>query len=245
MKLALATVIALAPLLFHPAHAGGSNYGIAPGTIANITGKVSEWPVPTPKFARDPAIAPDGSIFITVMSGNKIARFDTKTHTFQEWDMPAGHRPHGLLVDKQGMVWTTGNGNGTIGKHDPASGATVEYKTPSGRGGPHTLVITDDESTIWFTMQSGDKVASIDTKTGTIKVYAMPGGPYAVNTDGAGIVWVNEINTDTVVRFDPKSEQMRVVKLPSTGVGIRKMVVDAQGKLWYMGSHNGRLGVVE
>ena len=331
MKLALATVIALAPLLFHPAHAGGSNYGIAPGTNTNITGKVSEWPVPTPKFARDPAIAPDGSIFITVMSGNKIARFDTKTHTFQEWDMPAGHRPHGLLVDKQGMVWTTGNGNGTIGKLDPASGATVEYKTPSGRGGPHTLVITDDQSTIWFTMQSGDKVASIDTKTGTIKEYAMPGGPYglsldkagnvwvcrmgdnkmgkldpktrqisevdmgrgsrprrvatapdgmlwvanygngkltkldpaamkvvkeyqlpggdagpyAVNTDGAGIVWVNEINTDTVLRFDPKSEQMRVVKLPSTGVGIRKMVVDAQGKLWYMGSHNGRLGVVE
>jgi virginiamycin B lyase len=28
-------------------------------------------------------------------------------------------------------------------------------------------------------------------------------------------------------------------------VGIRKMVVDANGRLWYMGSHNGRLGRVE
>jgi len=28
-------------------------------------------------------------------------------------------------------------------------------------------------------------------------------------------------------------------------VGIRKMIVDADGKLWYMGSHNGRLGVVQ
>jgi len=63
--------------------------------------------------------------------------------------------------------------------------------------------------------------------------------------DGGGMVWVNEINTDTVVRFDPKTEQMRVVKLPSHNVGIRKMVVDASGRLWYMGSHNGRLGVVE
>jgi len=35
---------------------------------------------------------------------------------------------------------------------------------------------------------------------------------------------------------------MRVVNLPSKNVGIRKMVVDASGRLWYMGSHNGRLG---
>jgi virginiamycin B lyase len=48
-----------------------------------------------------------------------------------------------------------------------------------------------------------------------------------------------------VVRFDPKTEQMRVVPLPSRNSGIRKMVVDAGGKLWYMGSHSGRLGVIE
>ena len=328
MKLAFVTTMAIAPCL---AWAGGSNYGVAPGSNPNFAGKVSEWPVPTPRFARDPAIAPDGSIFITVMSGNKIARFDIQSKTFKEWDMPSGHRPHGLLIDKQGMVWTTGNGNGTIGKLDPVSGKIIEYKTPSGGGGPHTIVITDDQSTLWFTLQSGNKVASLDTKTGTIKEYASSGGPYglsidkagniwfcrmgdnkmgkldpktgqmsevdmgrgsrprrvatapdgmlwvanygngklakldpaamkvvkeyqlpggdagayAVNTDGAGIVWVNEINLDTVVRFDPNTEQMRVVKLPSTGVGIRKMAVDAQGKLWYMGSHNGRLGVIE
>ena len=50
---------------------------------------------------------------------------------------------------------------------------------------------------------------------------------------------------NSIVRFDPKTEKMRVVNLPSQNVGIRKMVVDASGRLWYMGSHNGRLGVVE
>jgi virginiamycin B lyase len=311
--------------------AGGSNYGVTPGARANLAGKVSEWPVPTPRFARDPAVAPDGSIFISVMTGNKVARFDPKTQTFKEWDLPAGHRPHGLLVDRQGTVWTTGNGNGTIGRLDAASGRVTEFKTPSGGGGPHTLVITDDQSTIWFTMQSGNKLASLDTKTGAIREYASSGGPYglaldkagnvwfcrmgedrmgrlepktgrmsevdmgrgsrprrvatapdgtlwvalygngklakldpammkvvkeyslpagdagpyAVTVDGGGMVWVNEINTDTVVRFDPKTERMRVVQLPSSNVGIRKMVTDAAGRLWYMGSHNGRLGVVE
>ena len=313
------------------AYAGGSNYGITPGAHPNFAGKVSEWPVPTPQFARDPAIAPDGSIYIAVMIGNKVARFDPKTQSFKEWDLPAGHRPHGLLVDEHGMVWTTGNGNGTIGKLDPVSGKMTEFKTPSGGGGPHTLVITDEQRAIWFTMQSGNKVASLDTRTGAIKEYLSSGGPYglaldkagnvwfcrmgdnkmgkldpktgqmsevdtgrgsrprrvatapdgmlwitlygngklakldpsamkvvktyplpagdsgpyAVTVDGGGVVWANEISTDTVVRFDPKTEQMRVVQLPSKGVGIRKMVIDASGRLWYMGSHNGRLGVVE
>ena len=313
------------------AYAGGSNYGITPGAHPNLAGKVSEWPVPTPRFARDPAVAPDGSIYIAVMAGNKVARFDPKTQSFKEWELPAGHRPHGLLVDKHGMVWTTGNGNGTIGKLDPVSGKMTEFKTPSGGGGPHTLIITDDQRAIWFTLQSGNKVASLDTRTGAIKEYPSSGGPYglaldkagnvwfcrmgdnkmgkldpntgqmaevdtgggsrprrvatapdgmlwitfygngklakldpsamkvvktyplpagdagpyAVTVDGGGVVWANEISTDTVVRFDPKTEQMRVVQLPSKNVGIRKMVTDASGRLWYMGSHNGRLGVVE
>ena len=169
--------------------AGGSNYGITPGVLPNLAGKVSEWPVPTPRFARDPAIAPDGSVYITVMNGNKVARFDPKTETFKEWDLPPGHRPHGLLVDSNGMVWTTGNGNGTIGKLDPASGKMIEYKTPSGGGGPHTLIINDDQSTIWFTMQSGDKVASLDTKTGKITDIETSGGPYGLALDKAGNVW--------------------------------------------------------
>ena len=323
----LLLVLALAPVA---ALAGGSNYGIKPGPHPQLAGKVSEWPVPTPRFARDPAIAPDGSVYIAVMSGNKVARFDPKTQTFREWDLPPGHHPHGVLVDLQGIVWTTGNRNGTIGRLDPKTGQIKEYETPSG-GGPHTLVITDDGSTIWFTEQRGDKIGRLDVKTGKIaeyessggpygiaidkaghiwwcrmgddkmgrldprtgkmseldmgsgsrprrvaaapdgtlwitlygngklahvdpvamkvvKEYQMPGGdagPYAVTVDGGGMVWANEINLDTVVRLDPKTGNMRVVKLPSSGVGIRKMVVDASGRLWYMGSHNGRLGVVE
>ncbi len=313
------------------AHAGGSNYGIAPGTLAQFAGNAREWAVPTPKFARDPAIAPDGSVYVAVMQGNRVARFDPETETFREWDLPAGHHPHGLLVDRAGKVWTTGNGNGTIGRLDPATGEVTEFRTPSGGGGPHTLVISDDQRTLWFTLQTGNRIASLDTQSGRITEYPTSGGPYgigldragnvwfcrmgddrmgrldprtgtlgevatgpgsrprrmavdgegmlwvtlfgtgrlakidpvamrvvktwplpagnagayAVTVDGADIVFVNEIETDTVVRFEPRTGRMQVVPLASGGAGIRKMVVDASGRLWYMGSHNGRLGVIE
>ena len=71
------------------------------------------------------------------------------------------------------------------------------------------------------------------------------GGPYAVTVDGGGRVWVNEIQTDTVAVLDPRSEKIQVHKLPSRNVGIRKAIIDAEGRYWYMGSHNGRLGVIE
>jgi virginiamycin B lyase len=312
--------------------AGGSSYGVAPGT-RTLSGKISEWPVPTPKFARDPAPGPDGNIYIAVMHGNRIARFDTKTHKFNEWDLPEGARPHGLLVDRDGKVWYTGNGNGSIGELDPQTGKVRQHKAPSG-GSPHTLVI-DDAGTIWFTSQSGylgrlernpngnagkiteyrmsggpyglaldkqgnvwvcrmsaDRLGKLNPKTGEVselymgagsrprrvalapdgtlwvtlygngklahvdaasgrmvKEYEMPagpnGGPYAVTVDAAGRVFANEIETDTVAMLDPKTEKFQVFRLPSKNVGIRKAVVDAQGRYWYMGSHNGRLGVIE
>lgn len=66
-----------------------------------------------------------------------------------------------------------------------------------------------------------------------------------MTVDAAGRVWVNGIDTDTVSVFNPVGEKFRVVSLPSQNVGIRKAIVDADGRYWYMGSHNGRLGVVQ
>ena len=309
--------------------AGGSNYGVVPGS-RDVAGKITEWSVPTPNYARDPAPAPDGSIYIAVMNGNKIARFDTKAKTFKEWDLPPGARPHGLVVAADGKVFYTGNGNGSIGELDPATGKVIDHFTPSKGGGPHTAVI-DAEGNIWFTGQGGylgkldrktnqvseipmsggpyglaiDKQGRIwvcrmganalgihDPKTGktselrtasgsrprriaaapdgslwvtyygngmlakvdpaamkVVKEYPMPAGsgagPYAVAVDGAGRVWANEIDTDTVALFDPKTEKFRVFELPSKRVGIRKAIVDAEGRYWYMGSHSGKLGVIE
>jgi virginiamycin B lyase len=71
------------------------------------------------------------------------------------------------------------------------------------------------------------------------------GGPYTITINGNGRIFANKIETDTVVMLDPKTEQFQVFKLPSRNVGIRKAIVDAQGRYWYMGSHNGRLGVIE
>ena len=325
-KLAAAFLFALAAA---SAVAGGSNYGVTPGALKQIAGQAREWPVPTPSFARDPAPAPDGNIYIAVMHGNRIARFDTAAEKFTEWELPPGAKPHGLLVDEAGIVWYTGNGNGTIGRLDPGSGRVTEYRVPGG-GDPHTIVM-DANGKLWFTIQNGQRVGRLDRVTGRIDEFPMQGNPYGLAVDGAGLVWVcrlagdalgwidpvsgrvgevktgdgslprriaaspdgslwvafygngllarldpkakriiktwplpkaggerayavtadaagrvwiNGIDTDTVSVFDPAREDFRVIQLPSKNLGIRKAIIDARGRYWYMGSHNGRLGVV-
>lgn len=318
------TALILIGLMLLPAAAGAADPQIAPP-------RISEWQLPAPMFGRTVAVAADGSIFIAVPNDNKVVRFDPKAQSFREWEMPRGHQPNSVIIDRSGTVWTTGYGNGTIGRLRPATGMIAEFSVPSGGGGPHSLVLSDDGETIWFTMQTGDKLGSLDTATGRIaeydtsgnptgialdragnvwwcrnadnklgrleprsgrfsevdlgrgsrprriavgpdgmlwvtlygkgqlakvnastmklmRSYQLPGGnagAQSVIVDGSGAVWVSEVKSDTVVRLDPASETMQVIRLPSPNYGIRGIASDAAGRVWYAGSHNGKLGVIE
>ena len=299
--------------------------------LSEINPKITEWQLPSPMFGRTVTAGPDGLIYIAVPNANKVTRFDPRTQKFREWEMPRGHQPASLAVDRTGTVWTTGFGNGTIGRLKPASGMIAEFSVPSGGGGPHSLVISDDGETLWFTMQTGDRLGSLDTATGRIveyetsgnpsgialdragnvwwcrstdnklgrleprsgliseidlgrgtrprriaasadgmlwvtlygkgqlikvsaqtmkvvKAYPLPGGnagAQSVAVDGEGIVWANELKTDSVVRLDPATDAMQTIPLPSINTGIRHLAIDAASRVWYVGSHNGKLGVID
>jgi len=310
--------------------AGGSNSGVASGA-RTVAGNISEWPVPTPKYARDPAIGPDGNVYFAVRAGDKIARFDPKSKRFQEWDVPKGMQPRGLVVARDGKVLFGGAGNSAIGELDPSTSKVTVYKIPSDGSDPYTLVF-DAEENVWFTerkagklgkferasgriteysigdkpyalsldkrgifwvtRKDADRIVRFDPKTGQItelafgkgsqprrtavapdgmlwvslygtgklakidpaanrivKEYELPGGPnsgpYTVNADADGRIWISAIQTDSVIMLDPRTDAMRVFKLPTRDTGVRKAAIDAEGRYWYVGSHAGRLGVIE
>ncbi|HET9700712.1 MAG TPA: hypothetical protein VFP70_07330 [Burkholderiales bacterium] len=63
-----------------------------------------------------------------------------------------------------------------------------------------------------------------------------------MTADGAVVVRFDEFRTDTVVRFALATVTPRLLKLQSRNIGIWKMVVDAQARLFCTGSHCARLG---
>lgn len=296
-----------------------------------VTIRISEWRLPAPMFGRSVAASPDGGVYVAVPNDNKVVRFDPRTQSFRQWEMPDGHQPNSILVDRNGTVWTAGYGNGTIGRLRPASGMIAEFAVPSGGGAPHSLAVSEDGATLWFTMQTGDKIGSVDTATGRIVEYATSGRPRGITLDQAGhvwwcrntdnklgrlepltgkisevdlgrdsrprriatapdgmlwvtlygkgqlarinpqtmkvlktyqlpggnagahsvaigangIVWVNELPLDSVVRFDPVTGLMQSIRLPSPNNGIRNLSVDGAGRVWYAGTRNGKLGALQ
>ncbi|MBM3226505.1 MAG: hypothetical protein FJZ47_22295 [Candidatus Tectomicrobia bacterium] len=87
-----------------------------------------------------------------------------------------------------------------------------------------------------MTLYGHGKVVRVDPAAMQVtQEYTLPGGPksgpYAVTVDGAGLVWANAFATDTIVRLNPQDGTMRPFTLPAKGVGVRKMIVDATGRL--------------
>src|SRR4029078_12347764 len=149
----------------------------------------------------------------------------TKTHQFREWDLPSGAHPHGLIVDKQGIVFYTGNGNGTIGRLDPATGKVTEYKAPSG-GSPHTLIQGPD-GIIWFTVQQG-RIGRLDPGSGTITEYQTRGRPDALAVARDGAVWFSQLSGDRLGRLDPRPGQITEVDA-GNGSGPRRVAATPDG----------------
>jgi hypothetical protein len=67
---------------------------------------VASWPAPA--FLENVAVAPDGSVFVTVHSHNRIDCYDPKsgeTRIYAELTAP----PMGLAFDESGSLWVTGS----------------------------------------------------------------------------------------------------------------------------------------
>src|SRR5258707_9069777 len=69
------------------------------------------WDVPTQgSRPHDPMAAKDGTIWWAAQLANKIGRIDPKTGATREYTLKSPYTgPHGIVEDKSGNIWFTGN----------------------------------------------------------------------------------------------------------------------------------------
>jgi virginiamycin B lyase len=76
----------------------------------------------------------------------------------------------------------------------------------------------------------------------------MPSGarsnPWAIALDATGAVWTAEFTANTITCFDPRLARFTVWSVPTRAAGVRALAADASGRVWFVGSASGRLGVV-
>jgi virginiamycin B lyase len=194
---------------------------------------------------RDPVEAPDGSIWYVGQWGNIIGRIDPKTDKVEEWELPPRTRPHSVMVDRSGGIWFLGNGNGTIGKFDPATGRSTVHKMPLPNAkDPHTGEF-DAAGIFWFTLQQSDMIGRFDPASGETRLVSTAAGarPYGIKFDRNGTPWVACNGAPCLLKVDRQTMALTEIRLPLPGTTVRRLDIGPDGRIWYVNSGKGRLGV--
>jgi len=205
-----------------------------------------EWEVPwgAQDRARDPYVAPDGSVFFVGQVGNYIARLDPKTGQFTRFEIDPGTHPHNLIVGARGQVWYAGNQNGMIGRLDPATGTITRYPMPDPSvRDPHTLVF-DAKGNIWFTAQQSGAVGHLDTKTGVIRLVFTGSGtrPYGIVIDSKDRPWFDLFGTNKIGTINPATMELKTFTLPEERARPRRIALTSDDIVWYGDYSRGYLG---
>ena len=257
------------PLRSHPAgllvdDRGGLWYAASGlGLVGRIegNGKPKEFPVPAmdrvrADIASPRALALDrraGEVWFTVQSDGLVGRLPRdaapRRRGFAVTEISLGPptvRPEGIAADGRGGVWVAELGADRFAYVTAAGVARRVALAPGSR--PRAVAIGPDGA-VWATLFGAHRLLRLDPATLQTAEWPMPSAPrsspLAIAVDGTGAVWVSELEGNAVARFDPRAERFTAVPLPTPRSGVRALAVAPDGRVWFVGSWSGRLGVIE
>lgn len=149
--------------------------------------------------------------------------------------------PYGIDIAPDGGVWFSQLNVRRIGRIDPETLEAKLYDTPF--PAPRRLRF-DSKGNLWIPSFSAGLVARFNPATGEFKTWDMPllpsgtETPYALNVDRrTDTVWICGTNSDTLVRFVPKTEKFTVYPLPTRVTYTREIDFDEEGGVWTSNSN--------
>jgi virginiamycin B lyase len=208
----------------------------------------TSWLVPTlGQRARDPIEAADGTIWWVgqFAAGNLVGHLDPVTGEMKEYTLPAGALPHSVEIDREGRIWYTGNGNGTVGMMIPGTEEFMVYEMPDPAAyDPHTMVF-DENNTMFFSAQNSNFVGRLVPSTGEITLVRPPtpdSKPYGIKIDSEGTVWIACNGSNCLLSLDRETMELTEHKLPKPGTTVRRLEIADDDTIWYVNSGLGYLG---
>ncbi|MBI4517231.1 MAG: carboxypeptidase regulatory-like domain-containing protein [Deltaproteobacteria bacterium] len=147
--------------------------------------------------------------------------------------------PYGIDIAPDGGVWFSQLNERRIGRIDPDTGSIKLIDTPF--PGPRRLRF-DSKGNLWIPAFSAGLLARYALSTGEFKTWRLPiegvETPYALNVDRrTDNVWICGTSSDSLIRFDPLSEQFTVYPLPTRVTYTREIDFDDAGGVWTSNSN--------
>ena len=223
------------------------------GAPANYVAVDYELPRDPERDPHDITTDPRGNVWIGERNGCCIAKFDPKTFTFTEIELPAGKAKSRLssAIGRDGdKIWIQDAGrNRRWLSYDTRTGQFSVYPLPDsiqGGVGSNTI-IADKRGRLWGAGSS--HVIGLDPTTGMFVAYPIPywvktkksAVGYGMAISGDGRVWFAERDPSRIGRLDPETGKIDEYEPPLPNSIPRRMGSDAQGDIWVGLHESGKL----
>jgi virginiamycin B lyase len=198
-----------------------------------------------------PVFDQNGILWFTNEQTNYVGRLDPATGKMDLVPVPTKHAiPYGIVATRDNRLIFCEFGANKLASIDPKTITIREYTLPDSAARPRRLALASD-GTIYYTDYARGYLGHFDpVSEKLLKEWPSPGGaqshPYGIAIGNDGAVWYSEsdVQPNTLVRFDPASEQFSTEPIPSGGGVVRNMVATSNGQLYLACSGVNKVAVV-
>ncbi len=186
-------------------------------TYSKQSNFIKEIPLPTEEFGLR-GITTDNNgnpwMYYATQDTSSIFKFDVTTEKFSEYAITEMTKTNDLIINLSGgnivydelrnYVWFTDARTNTIGKFIIDDEKTQLIEIPTENSGPMGLILSPDQSKIWFTELSANKFASLNIESNEIKEYSLDegSGPTLLAFDEDGALWITLSYARSVLKIN-------------------------------------------
>ncbi len=130
---------------------------------------ISEWATPSANSQPLHVVPLSGTQFyFTESTKNRIGELNTSANTVQEWTLPSGSLPHGIVLDAAGNIVFCGYSGNFIGVVNPnaTTSQLTAYMVPTAKSGPihlDTMLSSTGLTPVYYFSETlANKVAMLD-----------------------------------------------------------------------------------
>jgi streptogramin lyase len=194
----------------------------------------TEYPLPLNSAPFGITAGPDGNLWFTEYSGNKIGKITT-AGVVSEFALPTvNSRPYFITAGPDGNLWFTEAGSPKVGRITTA-GVITEFSVPANLLFPGWIV-TGPDGNLWFT---GDDYVGKITTAGVVTEIFIGNTPASGITLGPdGNLWFT--TNDAIERITPAGS---ITKFPLPAMsGAAGITSGPDGNLWYLDQGFSKIG---
>ncbi len=119
--------------------------------------------------------APNGTIWMSELQGNRLISLDPATGKSAAYDLPTPFSgPRRFDIDREGVLWIPAYSAGSLVRFDPGTGAFREYPLPMRDALPYVARIDHGTGTVWIGTGAADALVAFTPATGEFRVAPLP-----------------------------------------------------------------------